>query len=54
MCRLLGYCSSAEASLEDLIGADGWAPPPNRHVLITDRRTLQTRLLPLQPITAKT
>lgn len=23
MCRLLGYCSSSEASLEDLIGADG-------------------------------
>jgi predicted glutamine amidotransferase len=23
MCRLLGYCSSREASLEDLIGADG-------------------------------
>jgi predicted glutamine amidotransferase len=23
MCRLLGYCSGAEASLEDLIGADG-------------------------------
>ena len=23
MCRLLGYCSSHEASVEDLIGADG-------------------------------
>jgi len=26
----------------------GWTPLPNRHVLVTDRRTLDSRVLPLQ------
>jgi hypothetical protein len=26
----------------------GWTPLENRHVLVTDRRTLRTRVLPLQ------
>lgn len=26
----------------------GWTPVPNRHVLVTDRRTLRTEVLPLQ------
>jgi predicted glutamine amidotransferase len=27
----------------------GWTPLENRHVLVVDRRTLQTRVIPLQP-----
>jgi len=28
---------------------DGWAPVPNRHVLVVDRETLQAKVIPLRP-----